>query len=81
MGYFNDKIKAMHDIQLLMNKYNSGKITNIIRTVGGYANINYKVSTGKRNYLLKIDLNKNVEDIVPETEILEYLKTKDIPAA
>jgi len=81
MDYFNDKAKAMHYIQLLMNKYNSGKITNITRTFGGYTNINYKVSTDKRDYLLKIHLNKKVEDIVPEIKILEYLKTKDIPAA
>jgi len=81
MEFFNDKTKAMHEIQLLMDRYNSGKITNIIRTVGGYANINYKVSTNKRDYLLKIHLNKKIEDIIPEIKILEYLKTKDIPSA
>ncbi|GAG27552.1 unnamed protein product, partial [marine sediment metagenome] len=81
MDYFNDKTKAMHDIQLLMDKYNSGKIINISRTIGGYANINFKVSTDKNDYLLKIHLNKKVENIVPEIKILEYLKTKDIPSA
>jgi len=81
MDYFNDKTKAMHDIQLLMDKYNSGKIINISRTIGGYANINFKVSTDKNDYLLKIHLNKKVENIVPEIKILEYLKTKDIPSS
>ncbi len=81
MDYFHNKTKAMHDIQLLMDKYNSGKIINISRTVGGYTNINYKVSTDKRDYLLKIHIDKKVEDIVPEIKILGYLKTKDIPAA
>ncbi len=71
----------MRDIQLLMDKYNSGKIINISRRVGGYTNISYKVSTGKRDYLLKIHLNKKVENIVPEINILEYLKTKDMPSA
>ena len=56
----------MHDIQLLMDKYNSGKIINISRMTGGYTNISYKVSTDKRDYLLKIHLNKKVENIVPE---------------
>jgi len=80
MDYFNDKTKAMHDIQLLMDKYNSGKIINISRTIGGYTNRNFKVSTDKNDYLLKIHLNKKVENIVPEIKILEYLKTKDIPS-
>ncbi|MBU8909740.1 MAG: phosphotransferase [Desulfobacterales bacterium] len=81
MEYFNDKSKAMHDIQLLMDRYNSGKITDISLTIGGYANINYKVTTDKKEYLLKIHLNKKIADIVPEIKILEYLKTKDIPSA
>ena len=81
MDYFHNKTKAMRDIQLLMDKYNSGKIINISRRVGGYTNISYKVSTGKRDYLLKIHLNKKVENIVPEIKILEYLKTKDMPSA
>ena len=43
------KTKAMHAIQLLMDKYNSGKIININRMTGGYTNISYKVSTDKRD--------------------------------
>jgi len=81
MDYFHNKTKAMHDIQLLMDKYNSGKIINISRMVGGYTNRTYKVSTDKRDYLLKIHLNKKVENIVPEIKILGYLKTKDMPSA
>ena len=81
MDYFKDKAKAMHDIQLLMDKYNSGKITNISRTDGGYTNVNYKVSTDGRDYLLKIHQNKKVEEIVPEIKIFKYLKTQGIPSA
>jgi len=71
----------MHDIQLLMDKYNSGKITNISPTVGGYTNLNYKVSADKRNFLLKIHLYNKFENISSEIKILQYLKNKGIPAA
>ncbi len=81
MEYFNNKTNAMRDIQLLMDKYNSGKITNISPTVGGYTNINYKVSADKRDYLLKIHLYNKLENIASEIKILQYLKDKDIPAA
>jgi homoserine kinase type II len=81
MEYFKDKVKALNSIQLLMDNYNSGKITTVRRTVGGYANINYKVSTNRGDYLLKIHRNKPIADIVPETEIFKYLKTKGIPSA
>ena len=81
MEYFNNKTKAMHDIQLLMDKYNSGKITNISPTVGGYTNKNYKVSSDKRDYLLKIHLYNKFENIASEIKILQYLKNKGISAA
>ncbi|MFC1878204.1 phosphotransferase [Thermodesulfobacteriota bacterium] len=81
MDYFHNKTKAMQNIQLLMDKYNSGKIININLMVGGYTNINYKVSTDKRDYHMKIHLNKKVENITPEIKILGYLKTKNILSA
>ena len=81
MDYFHNKTKAMLDIQLLMDKYNSGKILNISRMVGGYTNINYKVSTDKKDYLLKIHLFNKFEDIASEIKILQYLRNKGIPAA
>ena len=81
MKFTNKKTKSTHDVQLLMDKYNSGKITKISHTVGGYANDNYKISTEKRDYLLKIHVDKKIEDIIPEIKILEYLKTQNIPSA
>ncbi len=81
MEYSNNKTSAMHDIQLLMDKYNSGKITNISPTVRWYTNINYKVSTDKRDYLLKIHQYNKLENIASEIKILQYLKDNDIPAA
>lgn len=71
----------MDDIQSVMNRYTSMDIANISCMFGGYTNRNYKISTDKKDYLLKIHLNKNVEDIVPEILILEYLKNTDIPVA
>ena len=81
MEYFKNKEKALTDIQLLMDKYNGGKITNISRSVGGYGNIIYQVTTDKRDYLLKIHLFNKFENIASEIKILQYLKNKGIPAA
>lgn len=47
----------------------------------GYSNANYKVTTTKGIYLLKIHLGGNLDTTVYETQLLHFLRQFDFPAA
>ena len=67
-------------MQILIN-FNIGEIKSITRLTSGYANINYKLTTTKGNYLFRICKNKEEKEILYEMKVLEELQKINFPAA
>lgn len=69
------------EIEKILNNYNLGKIKFYEIQTSGYANVNYKITTPKGYYLLRVFKNKIVDEIKYEMKVLEELKNIDFPAA
>ena len=61
--------------------YDIGEVKNFVRMQRGFVNHNYKLTTSKGYYLLKIYLKKTLESILYELNVLDKLVEIDFPIA
>jgi len=72
---------SARDIIEILNNYNIGEFRDIKSLSSGYANTNFKVTTDRGNFLLRICREKSEKDILYETKILGLLARTNFPAA